>query len=183
MYKSFGHRLPQALSKPLFGDRRRFGQIADRGDPDWLEWNSRQYEFYLTSQRTPVALAINDAGYRVMREVDLSSANVLEVGPADIRHLRYWTGRPRKFTSIDFRRNLLEIAGDRLRQEEIAHEEVVVDPDDRRLPFPADSFDVAISFYALEHFHPLQVHLAELKRVLRPGGVLVGAVPCEGGLA
>jgi SAM-dependent methyltransferase len=43
--------------------------------------------------------------------------------------------------------------------------------------------DVVVSFYSLEHLYPLAPYLRELHRVLRPGGVLVGAIPAEGGLA
>jgi ubiquinone/menaquinone biosynthesis C-methylase UbiE len=45
------------------------------------------------------------------------------------------------------------------------------------------SVDVIISFYSLEHMHPLEEYLGEFSRILRPGGILVGAIPCEGGLA
>jgi SAM-dependent methyltransferase len=45
------------------------------------------------------------------------------------------------------------------------------------------SIDVVVSFYSLEHLYPLEPHVREIRRVLKPGGVLVGAVPAEGGLA
>jgi ubiquinone/menaquinone biosynthesis C-methylase UbiE len=51
------------------------------------------------------------------------------------------------------------------------------------LPIENESIDVLISFYSLEHMHPLEIYLTEFKRVLRPGGLLAGAIPCEGGLA
>jgi SAM-dependent methyltransferase len=40
-----------------------------------------------------------------------------------------------------------------------------------------------ISFYSLEHLYPLDEYADEFKRILRPGGQLVGGIPCEGGLA
>ena len=51
------------------------------------------------------------------------------------------------------------------------------------LSFRSETFDVVVSFYSLEHLHPLGEYLEEIHRVLRPGGRLVGAIPCEGGLA
>jgi SAM-dependent methyltransferase len=45
------------------------------------------------------------------------------------------------------------------------------------------SIDVIISFYSMEHMYPIENYLKEFRRVLRPGGLLVGAIPCEGGLA
>jgi len=35
----------------------------------------------------------------------------------------------------------------------------------------------------MEHLHPLESYINEMKRVMKPGGVLAGAIPCEGGLA
>ena len=38
--------------------------------------------------------------------------------------------------------------------------------------------DVVLAFYTLEHLFPLSAYLAEMFRVLKPGGLLVGAIPC-----
>ena len=51
------------------------------------------------------------------------------------------------------------------------------------LPFDNGQFDLVISFYSLEHLHPLDRYLVEINRVLVPGGQLVGAIPAEGGIA
>lgn len=42
-----------------------------------------------------------------------------------------------------------------------------------RLPFADASFDLILAHYVLHHVHDLPVVLAELRRVLRPGGLLV----------
>ena len=52
-----------------------------------------------------------------------------------------------------------------------------------QLPFDDEQVDVVLSFYSLEHLHPLSTAVDEMIRVLRPGGALVGAIPAEGGLA
>lgn len=45
------------------------------------------------------------------------------------------------------------------------------------IPFDAESFDCAICLEVLEHtYHPQGV-LAEIKRILRPGGYLIASVP------
>src|SRR6185369_7011708 len=46
-----------------------------------------------------------------------------------------------------------------------------------RLPFADATFDVVSAFDVLEHLHEPDPALAEVRRVLRPGGVLVGATP------
>jgi len=47
------------------------------------------------------------------------------------------------------------------------------DADARAIPWPAASFDLAFSSCAFEHIRDLPVALAEIARVLRPGGALV----------
>ncbi len=51
--------------------------------------------------------------------------------------------------------------------------------DVRRLPFPAGTFASASSAETLEHVPEDQQALAELFRVLQPGGRLVGSVPAD----
>ncbi len=45
------------------------------------------------------------------------------------------------------------------------------------LPFDDGAFDVITSFETLEHLHERECFLAELKRVLRPGGTLILSTP------
>jgi len=45
------------------------------------------------------------------------------------------------------------------------------------LPFPDDSFDLAICIEVLEHLFSPHAATAEIQRVLRPGGVLIASVP------
>lgn len=49
--------------------------------------------------------------------------------------------------------------------------------DGRHIPFPDDSFDVVFSSNVLEHVRDLPALQAEIKRVLRPGGICVHVLP------
>ncbi len=49
--------------------------------------------------------------------------------------------------------------------------------DARALPLPDASVDVAVTFETLEHLAEQDVFLAELRRVLRPGGLLIISTP------
>jgi SAM-dependent methyltransferase len=59
---------------------------------------------------------------------------------------------------------------------ELGIETVVGDVDDP-LPFPEASFDAVVAGELLEHLRFPDGLVAEARRVLRPGGVLVGSVP------
>lgn len=48
------------------------------------------------------------------------------------------------------------------------------------LPYGDGHFDVALVIDVLEHLHSPATAIAELRRVLRPGGLLHALVPCEG---
>jgi SAM-dependent methyltransferase len=50
------------------------------------------------------------------------------------------------------------------------------------LPFADDSFDTIVSFHVLEHTNEPPLVLAEMARVLRPGGALLLAVPFVWGI-
>lgn len=53
--------------------------------------------------------------------------------------------------------------------------------DASRLPFGAATFDGVVSTYSLEHMRRLDDTVSEISRILKPGGRLVLALPCEGG--
>jgi SAM-dependent methyltransferase len=54
---------------------------------------------------------------------------------------------------------------------------LVAQADAYRLPFADDAFDVVICSEVLEHLHDYQRVLAEIRRVLKPGGLFAPTVP------
>jgi SAM-dependent methyltransferase len=182
-YPTIGHRLPGVIARPLFGDRERFGPVPDADDASWQEWMERGTDFYLANQRTSIGLMVNRAGYRIVKRVDLADRDVMEIGPGAIEHVGHWRGRPRRWINYDIREDMLRIAGQRIEETGVPHAEILAEPKAAVLPFADASFDVILSFYVLEHIYPLAAHVDEVVRILRPNGILAGAIPCEGGLA
>lgn len=183
-YFSLGHRLPHLVAAALYGDRKRHGLVPQTKDPCWQEWESRYLDFYYANQKSSIGKLVNDAGYRILRKVDLSGANVLEIGPGDIPHLDQWQGTPRRYVIADIQQEMLDRSSRRLAERNIPFETRLLKRDEIRcLPFATGEFDAILSFYSLEHLFPLQATLTEMVRILRPGGCLVGGIPTECGLA
>jgi SAM-dependent methyltransferase len=176
------HLLPHALRAPLWGDRERWGLTVDEQDPCWREWLGTYADFYLANQREGIGTRVNDAGYRVMSSIDLSGKHVLEIGAGDIRHMPHWRGKPAEYLLADVSTDMMNFACKSLIDAGIQHRTLHVE---RNQPLGLDdaSVDVIVSFYSLEHLYPLRPYLEEMHRVLQPGGILIGAIPAEGGLA
>jgi len=98
---------------------------------------------------------------------DLRGQRVLDVAGGD----GYWAGLARKrgahAVSIDLARQKM-IFGQRLR-----HAPALLEADALRLPFRDACFDRVMSICAIEHFDDGPRSLAEMARVLAPGGELV----------
>jgi len=178
---SLGHRLPAFFASPLFGDRRRFGLEIQEHDPDWVEWQTFIPEFYQQTQKQGLGKIVNDAGYEILHQVDMNGKNVLEVGPGSLPHRRYWNGIPAHYGVLDNKQKFIDQS-----LQVLAHESIPATSHlstSSVLPLEDASVDLIISFYTLEHLYPLNEYANEFKRILRPGGQLVGAIPCDGGLA
>ena len=174
--------LPYVLKKRLWGDRRTFGLLPDFKDSSWIEWNKVYTQFYVNNQRRGVGEKVNDIGYSVLKKVNLNGKNILEIGPGDIRHLKYWKGeKPKKYILADVSNDMMKIAEKKLNEYEIAYEKVFISRN-KSLPIEDESVDIVISFYSLEHMYPLEDYLKDILRVLKKNGTIIGAIPAEGGL-
>lgn len=180
---SIGHRLPPSLAEPLFGKRALYGLKIQPEDPSWREWQQRSLEFYYCNQRRSIGARVNGAGYRILNHVDLNGKRVLEIGPGEINHLNHWRGNPSAFVIADVSSAMLSLSAAKLKKQGIAHRCALMNKDTLPLPFENRSFDIVLSFYSLEHLVPLFAYLEEFRRILDHGGLLLGAIPTEGGLA
>ncbi|MEO7369476.1 MAG: class I SAM-dependent methyltransferase, partial [Ilumatobacteraceae bacterium] len=158
---------PSTWRTALWGDRDRWGRVADRNDPMWHEWEATYGEFYEVSQRQGVGRWVNEAGYRVLSQVDLRNRVVLEIGPGEILHSAHWNGRPAHVHLVDVNEKMAMRGAAVLDRLDVAHD-VHLLGDDHRLPLADGSVDVVVSFYSLEHIWPLRPTLAEITRVLAP---------------
>ena len=175
--------LPYFIFKPLFGDRKRWGLKTDFEDKDFRKWQDECYlQFYQDNQKGNIGTAVNHFGFQIIKNIDLTDKTILEVGPGRIDHLDYNSTRPRKYILADINKDFLEISKKRL-QEYGINDIDTIEVHGITLPLEDDSVDVLVTFHQLEHIYELEEYLKELKRVLKPNGILIGAVPTEGSLA
>jgi len=174
--------LPKGLRTPLWGDRDRWGLTPVSEDACWKEWQGSYTDFYQENQREGIGTRVNDAGYEVMSSIDLAGKRVLEIGAGDIRHMKFWRSEPAEYLLADVSDEMMSFAKRRMEELGIAYRTISVERN-QTLPLEDASVAVIVRFYSLEHLYPLRPYLDEFKRLRKPGGYLIGAIPAEGGLA
>jgi len=183
-YWSVGHRIPKTLRRYLYGDRERWGLTADAADAEWQRWQGLFVEYYDATQKDGLPAYINDLGYAVLERLDLTDKVVLEIGPGDIGHTKFWRGKPKRFIALDTRQDFLDRTIARLEAEGVSCEAILVEEKSLAETLAKiEPVDVVLSFYALEHIYPLAPYLKIIQQAMRPGAILAGAIPTEGGFA
>lgn len=148
--------IPNFLSKKLWGDREKYGFNPVTQDPQWMEWQQIQLEFYKLNQRKGIGSIVNDSGYSVMAEIDLKDKCVLEFGPGDVRHNKFWNSKPAKYIIADVHEGMMNSAKNIFRRDEINFESFLIDRNEK-LPLAKNSVDIIVSFYSLEHLYPIKI--------------------------
>tara|TARA_A100001011_G_C14242471_1_gene813871 strand:+ start:485 stop:1240 length:756 start_codon:yes stop_codon:yes gene_type:complete len=176
--------LPKKWFKALYGDRYKYGTKLDINDKDYQFWCEKYDTFYKKTQKKNLGVIVNHFGFKIVQTVNWENKVVVELGPGLIEHLTYIKKMPTKYILVDCDEQFLK------KSEKICLDHgiqdvdlVLVNRNEITIPIESNSVDCAISFHQLEHIYDLDDYLIEIKRILKPGGLLVGAVPAEGGLA
>ncbi len=173
---------PYFIFKRLWGDREQYGLIKDVKDIDFIKWLSVYHKFYMETQKGSLGEWVNHLGYKVTSSIDFSGRTVAELGPGVIEHLQYHSSRPDKYILIDIDQEFLKKSKKVLVDHDYENIDVV-NTDGNIIELDDDSIDIMLTFNQLEHVTDLEHYVKEIKRVLKPDGILVGSVPCEGGVA
>ncbi|MEO5969571.1 MAG: class I SAM-dependent methyltransferase [Bdellovibrionia bacterium] len=102
----------------------------------------------------------------------------LEIGAGLGEHLRYENLEIQDYYCLEYREEFCK----EIRKIYPA-EKVYCGDIEKKQPWPDASFDRLIAIHILEHLRNLPAALVEIKRLLKPDGVLDIVIPCEGTLA
>lgn len=103
---------------------------------------------------------------------DVAGRQILDVGCGSGPVFASLRDRGATVTGLDASSGMLKIARTRLGPDAALHHRDLADP----LPFPDDAFDDVVACLVLHYLEDWTAPLAELRRVLKPGGRLIVAV-------
>ncbi|MCD6013204.1 MAG: Ubiquinone biosynthesis methyltransferase UbiE [Flavipsychrobacter sp.] len=83
------------------------------------------------------------------------------------------TAHPCKITGVDIAEQMMEIGRKKVAERNLQQSITFQLADSEQLPFPDNSFDAVMCAYGVRNFEHLELGLAEMLRVLRPGGKVV----------
>lgn len=106
---------------------------------------------------------------------DLNPQNILDVatGTADVALLAAKTLEPASVTGIDISDGMLEIGREKINKAGLGNTIKLLNGDSETINFGDNTFDAVTVAFGVRNFQHLQKGLAEIKRVLKPGGKLV----------
>lgn len=172
------HSLKGTARRLFFGLRGDDAVPFSESDTDWVNYQAIVGRFYSETQRSGIGARVTDRGYEILRSISLEGKTVVEIGPGSLPHRGVWNGTPNLYISVDLRDEFHQIA---ISKAQCPTQKINTDFSSASLELPDDSADIVISFYSLEHLHHLEESVREYFRILKPGGILVGAIPNEGG--
>ena len=157
------------------------GVEIEPGTPAWSEWVKDYYRDVETYDWVDVADNLRglEAFFhrnrawvvrRMVARYATLGAPILDAGCGTGLNLRHL---PKGSTGVDINPRNIELLRKRL------PDHTVVEGDVEALPFADGSFGTVLCTEVIEHIPDPTTALAEYRRVLQPGGVLIGSVPAR----
>jgi SAM-dependent methyltransferase len=142
--------------------------------PSTYDTDEEKRQFYLGVPSLPIPL---DRG-RLAKAWLPANAELLDIGCSAGYHVRHLARKAKRVVAIDVDRVALEVARRRVKSSRVTF----LHYDGQSLPFADASFDAVSMLDVLEHVGDRPAIVAEIVRVLRPGGTWTVTVPYRGAL-
>jgi demethylmenaquinone methyltransferase/2-methoxy-6-polyprenyl-1,4-benzoquinol methylase len=113
---------------------------------------------------------------KAIRELkSLNPGSILDVatGTGDFAFEAIKILNPKKITGVDISAGMLEVARKKIKERNLGHIFSVSLGDSEMLPFEDNQFDAITVAYGVRNYENLEKGLADMHRVLRPGGKIV----------
>ncbi len=100
--------------------------------------------------------------------------NILDVatGTADLA-IQAAKIHPKKIIGIDISEEMLEVGQKKIRSKKLEKLISLQNADSENLPFPDESFDIAMAAFGVRNFEDLNKGISEMCRVLKSGGAII----------
>lgn len=149
-------------------DKEKKQQVADIFDDI-----SEKYDFL----NRILSLGV-DQGWRkkaIKRLRPIAPKAILDVatGTGDFAIMTYKMLQPEQITGIDISKGMLEVGKEKIEKENLSAYIALMEGDSEDLPFTDNSFDAITVSFGVRNFQNLEKGIAEMHRVLRPGGKLI----------
>jgi len=108
-----------------------------------------------------------------LREVQPQSILDIATGTADMAIMACKLLKPVQITGIDISTEMLEIGRNKVEKEGLGGKIRLQEGDSEAINFAENTFDAVMAAFGVRNFGHLEQGLAEMKRVLKPGGQLV----------
>lgn len=113
---------------------------------------------------------------RAIRELPVGANQIMldvATGTADLAMEIYRQLAPQKVIGVDISREMLEIGRVKIKEKSWHPQIELLDGDSENLPFSDNHFDAVTAAFGVRNFENLEKGLAEMCRVLKPGGKVV----------
>lgn len=145
-------------------------QLTEQQRAIYEDWN-KQFSGFVVGEKFN---RINRFGHEFAAASSAPELRTLEIGAGAGTHFPY---EPEgEYTAVE---RSADVAALIPRRDGLS---VLVADCEQPLPYEDDSFDRVVAIHVLEHLYDLPSALAEVRRLLRTGGLFSVVIPCEGGI-
>lgn len=156
---------PQAVKPYQDANRAKKQQVADMFDNI-----SGTYDFLNHFMSLGIDIIWRKKAIRALKVSKPQHLLDVATGTGDFALEAIRTLRPRKVTGIDISQGMLDIAAEKIRKKGLGDRFEVLLGDSENLPFADHAFDAVTVAFGVRNFEHLEQGLADIHRVLKPGG-------------